>query len=174
MIAVKTLIQHIASKRLISMLVPAIMGALMAGGVVVAINITQTDQSLEGARALTSDITTVTTTHQGSTVATTAEAGAADSTIAPSTTDATVVKRAQTVTAGDFVYRIKFESTATDDDIPAGKISARWTTGGAEQTASLTVSAAVVGVGVKGGFTLLLPGDADDTPTAIQLLYTAD
>ena len=154
--------------------VATIIGLLLLGGVVMAVNIVQTDQTLEGARATTSDIATVTTTHVGATVATTAEAGATDSTIAPSTTTATVIKRAQTVTAGHFVYKVKFESTNTADNIPAGKISSRWTTGGAEQTASLTVSAATVASGNKGGFTLLIPGDVDDTPENIQLLYTAD
>lgn len=165
--------KHIGSK-VFAAVVTALIVSLLAGGVVIAVNIVQTDQALEGARATTSDVATVTTTHEGATVATTAEAGATDSTIAPSTTTATVVKRAQTVTAGHFVYRVKFESTLTADDIPAGKISARWLTGGAEQTASLTVSAATVGVGDKGGFTLLIPGDVDDTPEDIQLLYTAD
>ena len=152
----------------------AIIAALMAGGVVTAVNFTQTDKSVEGARATTSDITTVTVTHQGVTIATSAEAAAADDPIAGSATDATTVKRAATVTAGHYVYRIKFESTATDDDIPAGKLSLRWTVGGAEQTAAPTVSAVVVGVGVKGGFTLLIPGDVDDTPEDIQLVYAAD
>lgn len=165
--------KHIGSK-VFAAVATALIVSLLAGGVVIAVNIVQTDQALEGARATTSDITTVTTTHQGATVATTAEAGATDSTIVASSTDATIVKRAATVTAGHFVYRVKFESTAADDNIPAGKISARWLTGGAEKTASLTVSAVTVSGGAKGGFTLLIPGDVDDTPEDIQLLYTAD
>ena len=164
---------YINWKILISFVMTIAVGALLAGGVVMAINVTQTSQQLDAARATTVDISTITVTHEGISVALNAEAGAADTTITPSATDATGVQRAQTVTAGDYVYRIMFESTAVDDDIPAGTISIRWTTNSVEQSASLTVNAAVVGASDKGGFTLLVPGDASDTPEDIQLVYGA-
>ena len=165
--------RYINWKMLVSFVMTIVVAAILAGGVVTAINVTQTSQQLDAARATTVDISTITVTHEGISVALNAEAAAADTTITPSTTDATVVRRAQAVTAGDFVYRIKFESTAVDDDIPAGTISVRWTTNSVEQSASLTVNAAVVAASDKGGFTLLVPGDASNTPENIQLVYGA-
>ena len=164
---------HISFKVLITLAVTGVLGLLLAGGVVTAVSVAQTSQQVDGARATTVDIATVAVTHQGTTIASNGEAAAADTTVTPSATDATIVQRAQAVTAGDFVYQIKFESAATDDDIPAGTISLRWTTNAVEQTASLTVSVTVVGVGAKGGFTLLIPGDAANTPENIQLVYSA-
>jgi hypothetical protein len=152
----------------------ALVLALAAGGLgtVIAVNISLTTKSLMGTRATTSAFTTVTATHVGTNVATlTLHAGAAASSIAPSATDATTLVRAGAVTAGYYIYSIKFESTAVGDDIPAGTLRARWTVGGTEYTASLAVAATTVDASAKGGFTLVIPGGLADTPENIQVVY---
>ena len=154
----------------------ALVLALAAGGLgtVIAVNISLTTKSLMGTRATTSPFTTVTATHVGTNVATLAQVGAAASSITPSATDATAAPalvRAGAVTAGYYIYSIKFESTAVGDDIPAGTLRARWTVGGTENTASLAVTATTVGASAKGGFTLVIPGGLADTPENIQVVY---
>ena len=136
-----------------------------------AVTISQTVKSLMGARASTSAFTTVTATHTGVNVATSAESGSAAGSITPSATDASTEVRLAALNAGDYLYSIKFESTSAGDDIPAGIVHARWTVAGAQQTANLAVSAATVADTDKGGFTLVVPGSASDTPEDIQVVF---
>lgn len=163
--------RYIKWKVLAPFAMTAVIGALVVGGTVTAVTITQTNQLVEGARATTSDITDVTVTHEGITVATTAEAAAADTTITPNATDATTVQRAQVVAAGDFVYRIRFTEAVNTAGFLASTVSLRWTINSVEQTATLTVNALASGGSDTGGFELLIPGDGTDTPDAIQLIW---
>ena len=156
-------------------IVPALSIAAVVGfsgmGEVAAVTIAQTTKTLMGVRATTDASTVVVATHTGVNVALTASAGAADTAITAHASDATTPFRAGALAAGDFYYGVKFASTATGDDIPAGTLRLRWTTAGAQQSASLPVTGATVAAGATGGFTVLIPGSASDTPENIQAVF---
>lgn len=146
-------------------------GGVLSFGDVAAVAITQTAKTLMGARATTSASTVVTATHNGVNIASTGDAGAAAGSITAHATIAATPFRANTLAAGDYYYSVRFASTAADDDIPSGMLRLRWTVAGTQNTANLSVTGIVVDTGATGGWTVLIPGSASDTPENIQAVF---
>jgi hypothetical protein len=157
--------------------VKTVIGVAMVGvlvgtyGQAAAVNVGQTVQSVIGARAQTVASTVLATVHNGSKIATNAQAGVADTTIVPSISDpAAAPVRVGPLAAGDFLYSITVQSLTPGDDIPAGVANVRWTINSVEKTASLPVAETVVATSITGGFTLLIAGDAANTPENVQVI----
>ena len=114
---------------------------LISTGVVTAISITSTTESIEGARGTTANGSFYAVTQPGTRIALNADAGAATSPIVPGNDATTTIANAAAITAGEFIYEMTFTEDTGIDGADAGTISARWTIGGVENTASITVNA---------------------------------
>jgi len=134
-----------------------------------AVSMSQTARIVVGVRATTSELGTVTADHQGTSLH--LLGGPAATQITPSATDAAVEFHLADVPLAAYVHRIRFESTAQGDDIPAGALDASWTVGGTQQTARLAIAGVAVAAADRGGFTVVVPGTTAEGPKNIRVIY---
>lgn len=164
----------ISIKGLIALAITVIVGGGIAGGIVTAVAVSSTTESVEGAQATTAGGTDYAVTQPGSRIALTADAAGATSPVVPGDTATTAVANVGAVTAGDFIYEILYTEDTGVDGASAGTLNARWTIGGVEQTATnITVSALATDTNTaQGGFILIFPGDSTNTPENIQVIVS--